>query len=45
MPTFRAARMEQKIMEVPKNEVDVTLGLSEPAVATSADFEKDLAIH
>ena len=41
---FRAARVEQKIVKVPENEVVVTLGRSQPAVAGSVDLEKDLAI-
>ena len=44
MPAFRAARVEQKIVKVPKNEVVVALGLSQ-AAASSVDLEKDLAIH
>src|SRR3974390_2746730 len=42
---FCAARVEQKIVEVPKNEVVVTLGQSEALVASGLDLEKDLAIH
>ena len=45
VPAFRAARVEQKIVKVPKNEVVVTLGRSEAAVASGVDLEKDLAIH
>ncbi len=45
MPTFRAVRMEQEVVEVPKSEVVVALSLSEPAVVTRAHFEKDLAVH
>ena len=42
---FRAARVEQKIVKVPKNEVVVTLGRSETTAASGVDLEKDLAIH
>ena len=45
MPAFRAARVEQKIVKVPENEVVVALGRSEAAVAGGVDLEKDLAIH
>ena len=45
VPAFRAARVEQKIVKVPKNEVVVTLGRSEATVAGGVDLEKDLAIH
>ena len=41
----RAARVEQKVVKVPKNEVVVTLGRSQAAVASGVDLEKDLAIH
>ena len=45
VPALRAARVEQKIVKVPKNEVVVALGRPEAAVAGSIDLEKDLAIH
>ena len=44
VPAFRAARVEQKIVKVPENEVVVTLGRSQAAVAGGVDLEKDLAI-
>ena len=45
VPTFRAARVEEKIMKVPKNEAVVALGQSKPAFASGGDLEKDLAIE
>src|ERR1700686_3138730 len=45
MSAFRAARVEQKIVKVPKNQVVVTLGRPEVTVASDVDLEKDLAIH
>ena len=45
VPTFRAARVEQKIVKVPKNEAVVTLGQSKPTFASGVDLEKDLAIE
>src|SRR5580704_8812713 len=45
VPTFRAARVEEKIMKVPKSEAVVTLGQSKPTFASSADLEKDLAME
>ena len=44
MPALGAARVEQKIVKVPKNEVIVALGRSEAIVAGSAGLEKDLAV-
>src|SRR5580704_7005616 len=45
MLAFRAARVEQKIVEVPKNEAVVTLGWPLATIVGSIDREKDLAIH
>ncbi len=45
MSTFRAARVEQKIMKVPKHEVVIALVLSEYAVAITLNLEQDLTIH
>ena len=45
VPTFRAARVEEKIMKVPNNEAVVTLGHSKPAFAGAGGLEKDLAIE
>ena len=45
MPAFRAARVEQEIVKVPKHEVVVALGGAQAAVAGGVDLEKDLAIH
>ena len=45
MATLRAARMEKKIVKIPKNETVVTLGRSEPTIAGSFWFEQDLAIN
>ena len=45
VPAFRAARVEQKIVKVPKDEVVVALGRSKAAFAGNVDLEKDLAIH
>ncbi len=42
---FRAARVEQKIVKVPKNEVVVALRRSQATVAGGVDLEEDLAIH
>ena len=42
---FRAARVKQKIVKVPKNEVVVAFGRSQAAVASGVDLEQDLAIH
>jgi hypothetical protein len=42
---FRAARVEHKIVKIPKNEVAVTLGRPEATAASGVDLEKDLAIH
>src|SRR5262249_56045772 len=41
---FRAARVEQKIVKVPKNEIVVALGQSGTPVGSTFDLEKDLAI-
>ena len=45
MPAFRAARVEQKIVKVPKNKVVVTLGRSKPTFTGNVDLENDLAIE
>src|ERR1700731_2547491 len=45
VPAFRAARVEQKIVKVPKDEVVVALGRSKATFAGNVDFENDLAIH
>src|SRR5579862_4490473 len=45
MAAFRAARMEKKIVKIPKNKVVIALGSSEAAVAGNIRLEKDLAIH
>ena len=45
MSTFSAARVEQKIMKVPKGEALIALGQSKPAFASGADLEKNLAIE
>ena len=42
MPSFGAARVEKKIVKIPKNKIGVPLGRAEP-VAGSFSFEKDLA--
>ena len=44
MSAFCAARVEQKIVEVPKHEAVVTLGRSETAFTGGVDLEKDSAI-
>ena len=44
MSTFRATRVEQKIVKVPKNEVVVTLGQAGACVSSVLYLEKDLAI-
>src|ERR1700752_3779457 len=43
VPAFRAARVEQKIVKIPKNEIVITLG--RPKAAAGVDLEKDLAIE
>src|SRR6201987_6558637 len=45
MSNFRAARVKQKIVKVPENEVVVTFGRSQTTIAGRVDLEKDLAIH
>src|SRR3984893_10557594 len=45
VPAFRAARVEQKIVKVPKNEVVVALGRSKASFAGNVGLENDLAIH
>src|SRR5262245_4666698 len=45
VPTFRAARVEQKIVKVPKNQVVVTLGQSGTPLGSGLCLEKDLAIN
>ena len=45
LSAFGAARMEQKIVKIPENEVVVALGRPEAVVAGSVDLEQDLAIH
>ena len=45
MPAFRAARVEKKIVKIPKNEAVVTLGRTEATVASGLRLEKDLAIN
>src|SRR5205823_9712533 len=45
MPAFRAARVEQKIVKIPKNEIVIALGRSKAAAASSVDLKKDLAIE
>ena len=44
VPAFRAARVEEKIVKVPKDEVVVALRRPQP-VAGGVDLEKDLAIQ
>ena len=44
MPAFGAARVEQKIVKIPENEVVVALGRPEAFVAGGVDLEEDLAI-
>ena len=46
MPAFGAARVEQKIVKVPENEIVVALGRSQPAACRAASILKRiLAIH
>src|SRR5262245_59677530 len=44
VPAFRAARVEQKIVKIPKNKVLVTFGRSKASFSSSLYFEKDLTI-
>src|SRR6201993_3625343 len=45
VPAFRAARVEQKIVKIPKNEIVIALGRSKAAAASSVDLQKDLGIE
>jgi hypothetical protein len=45
VPAFRAARVEQKIVKVPKHKVIGTLVRPKATVTEIVDLEKDLAIH
>ena len=45
VPAFRAARVEQKIVKIPKDEIVITLGRSKAAAASNVDLENDLAIE
>ena len=45
MPPFAAARMEQKIVKIPKHELIVTLDPAEAAIATGLDLENNLAVN
>src|SRR5689334_13701241 len=45
VPAFRAARVEQKIVKIPKNEIVIALGRPKAAAASSVDLAKDLAIE
>ena len=42
---LRAARVEQKIVKIPKNEVVITLGCSKAIFVRHVDLESDLTIH
>ena len=44
MPAFGAARVEEEIVKIPENEIVVTLGRPQAAVAGGVDLEQDLAI-
>jgi len=45
VPALCAARMEQQIVKVPKNQVVVTLGRPQATVASRGDLEQDIAIN
>jgi hypothetical protein len=45
VPTLHAARVEQKIVEIPEHEAVVALGRPQAAVGGRIDVEKDLAVH
>src|SRR5215471_13921472 len=45
VPAFRAARVEQKIVKIPKNEIVIAFDRSKAAAAGSVDLEKDLAVE
>ena len=44
VPALRAARVENKIVKIPKNEIVVALGRAKALVAGRTDLEKDLAV-
>ena len=45
MSAVCAPRMEQKIVEVPKNQMIVALVYSEPLLPSGIDFQENPAIH
>jgi hypothetical protein len=45
VPTFRAARVEEEVVKVPKNEAVIAFAQSKLTFAGSADLEEDLAIE
>src|SRR5580693_6571837 len=45
VPAFRAARVEQKIVKIPKNKIVIALGRSKAVAAGSVDLDKNLAIE
>ena len=45
MPAFSAARVEQKIMKIPKNQVGVAFGGAQAALVGPIDLEQHLAIQ
>src|SRR5215211_4469942 len=45
VPAFRTARMEQKIVKIPEDQVVIALDRPEAIAAGSVDLEEDLAIH
>ena len=45
MPALRAARMEQQIVEVPENEVVVSLGRSEAILAGTVGKQAAAFVH
>src|SRR4029077_17851647 len=45
LPSFRAARVEQKIMKIPKDEIVVTLRPAQVSGFAGFDLEQNLAIQ
>ena len=45
VPAFRAARVEQKIVKIPEDEVVVAFGRAKDFVAGRVDLEEDLAVE
>src|SRR5580704_4411098 len=44
VPAFGAARMENEVVKIPKNEIVVALGRAKTLVAGCADLKKDVGV-